>query len=94
MMNRPPYPHLVRYFLVRDEVYDKLYVSMEQSLMVQNDNSLKDKSIKEMGLKKFELEIRYAVMNIDVIIIQKTISKVLKKINFGRFHFEHRGKQS
>lgn len=49
---------MVRDFWVRDEVYE-LFAFMEQDLMVQNDKSLKWKSIKEMGLKEFEgVEIR------------------------------------
>lgn len=50
------------------------------------DSSLKGKSRKEVGLKKFEeVEIRYVVMGVDVIITQKTIAKLLSTPNSGRF---------
>ncbi|CAL5196258.1 unnamed protein product [Lathyrus oleraceus] len=53
MLNEPTYPHLVRDFWVRAEVLYELSVSMEQSLLIQNDKSLKAKSGEEMVLKKF-----------------------------------------
>lgn len=86
MLNGPTYPYLVRDLQVTGEVYDELSASMEQSLMVRNENSLKGKSIVEMGLKKFEeVEIMSVVIGVDVIITQKTIAKLLKVTNTRRY---------
>lgn len=53
---------------------------------MEKDGSLKGKTRKEVGLKKFEeVEIRSAIMAIDVVITKKTISKLLSSPNFGRF---------
>lgn len=69
MLNRRTYPHLVRDFCVRVEVYDELYASMEQDMMVRNDKSLKGKNRKEMGLKEFEeMKVRSAMIGVDVTI--------------------------
>lgn len=53
---------------------------------MEKDNSLKGKSRKEVGSKKFEyVEIRSTIMSVDVVITQKTIAKVLSAPNSGRF---------
>lgn len=86
MFNGLTYPHMVKDFQVRAKVYDELVVSMEENHKVLKDNSLTGKSKKEMGLKKFEeVDIRSAVMGVDVTITWKIISKLFGVSNIGRF---------
>lgn len=75
MINGPTYPHLVKHLWVREEVFYELVACEELRLLVERESSLKGKSRKEVGLKKFEeVEIRSVVMGVDVIITQKTIN--------------------
>lgn len=86
MLNGPTYPYLVKDFCVRAEFFDEFVASVELSLLVHNDSSLKWKSGEEVGLKKFEeVEIGSAMMDVDVVITQKTIAKLLKVPNSRRF---------
>lgn len=86
MLNGPTYPHLVKDFWVRAKVFDELAACEELKLLVENISSLKAKSIKEVGLKKFEeVEIVPVLMGIDVIITHKTIVKLLSTQNSRRF---------
>lgn len=86
MLNGPTYPHLVKDFWARVEVFDELATCEELKLLVEMDNSLKEKTRKEVDLEKFEeFEIRYVVMGVDVIITQKTFAILLCSPNSGRF---------
>lgn len=59
MLNEPTYHYLVRDFWVRTEVFYEDFMSMELSLLVENDSSLKGNNREEVVLKKFEeVEIR------------------------------------
>lgn len=68
MLNGLTYPHLVKDLWVWADVFDELAACEELKLLLEKDSSLKGKSRKEVGLKKFELvEIIYAVMGVNVI---------------------------
>ncbi|XP_050902864.1 uncharacterized protein LOC127115328 [Lathyrus oleraceus] len=93
-MNGPTYPYLVKDLWVRAKLFDEFAASVELRLLVEKDSSLKGKSREEVGLKKFEevglkkfeeVEIRSTLMGVDVIITQKTIAKILRAPNSGRF---------
>lgn len=82
MLNEPTYPHLVRYFWARAEVFDELSDSMEENQIVLKDKSLKGKSRKEMGLNDFEeVTIMLVVMGVEVTITEKIIVKLIGVIN-------------
>ncbi|XP_050896277.1 uncharacterized protein LOC127103022 [Lathyrus oleraceus] len=86
MLNGPTYPHIVKDLWVRTKFFDEFVASVELNQLIENDSSLKRESREEVCLKKFEeVEIRSAVMGIDVIITQKTIVKLLKAPNSGKF---------
>lgn len=78
MLNEPTCPHLVKDLWVRAEVFDELAAREELRLLMEKDSSLKGMTRKYIGLKKFEeVEIRSALMGINVIITHKTIAKLL-----------------
>ncbi|CAL5214788.1 unnamed protein product [Lathyrus oleraceus] len=82
MLNGPTYPHLVRDFWVRAEVFDELSDSMEENQIVLKDKSLKGKSRKEMGLNDFEeVDIMLVVMGVEVTITEKIIVKLIGVTN-------------
>ena len=67
-------------------MFHELAACDELRLLVKKDSSLKGKTRKEVGLKKFEeVDIRSTIMGIDVVITQRTIAKILSNLNFGRF---------
>ncbi|CAL5202945.1 unnamed protein product [Lathyrus oleraceus] len=53
MRNGPNYPHLVKNFWVRAEVFDEVVAYEELRLLVVKNSSLKGDSGEEVGLKKF-----------------------------------------
>lgn len=84
MLNGPTYPHLVKDFWVRAEAYDEFIIFVEENQKVVEDNSLRGKNRKEMGLKEFkEMEIRFVVMGVSVTITQKIIAKLLGVSTMG-----------
>ena len=86
MLNGPTYPYLVKYFWVREEVFDESVAHEELRLIVNRDNSLKGKTRKKAVLKEFEeIEIRLTKMRVDVVINQKTIVKLLRAPNTCRY---------
>jgi len=86
MLNGPTYVKLVKNFWVRAEVYDLEAAKAEELQVVTRDPSLRGKTRKEMGLEPFrQIEIRSAVIDILLTIIEEVISKACRVAPTGRF---------
>ncbi|XP_050897528.1 uncharacterized protein LOC127104386 [Lathyrus oleraceus] len=86
MLNGSTYPYLVKDFWAWAEVFDESAAREELELLVNRDNSLKGKTKKEARLKEFEeMEIRSAVMGVDMVITQNKIAKLLRAPNSSKY---------
>ena len=86
MLNGPIFPCLVKYFWIRVEVFHKGVATIGEIRKITENKDIKGKSRAEMGLKEFkEVEIRSAVMVIEVTISNIHIEKHIGKDNKGRY---------
>lgn len=86
MLNAPTFPYLFKYFWVRVIAYHESFAAFEEKRKIFENGKLKGKSMDEMGLEKFKkVEIRSALMGVNVAITQSHIAKLMKMENIGRY---------
>lgn len=84
ILNGPTYSLFVRYFWVRTEVFDEFVAHDKETIVVENDKSLKGKSRVEMGLKQFTgTKVRSTVTRVNITINQVNIAYLIGIENVG-----------
>ena len=74
MFNGPTYENMVKYFWMRDVVYDMDAAKREEREKIAGDPSLKGKSRAEMGLQEFtQVKICSNVIGIPITIVEEII---------------------
>lgn len=89
MLNRHSYMNLLKDFWIKAEVFDRKDAEEEEARLLKENPRLKGKSRAEMGLKPFRgIEIKSAVMGMEVTITEETIAKACRCSNSGMFQWD------
>lgn len=83
------YINLVKNFWVRAEVYDRKASEEEEAEIIFKKTRMKGKSKEEMGLTKYSrVEIRSAMMGLEVTINEKIIARACRCFEGGQFQVD------